>query len=79
MFPSQGIQYSQVCGRVSAYQFGDTQAFFLVNLNHTQTINSQYVDGVSLTYGNPRQHIWIFAASLDEAGRTNSESRCFMY
>ena len=76
MFPTQGFQYSQVCGRISAYQFGDTQAFILATLNHTLTINDQYVDGVSLTYGNPRQHIWTFAASLDEAGRTNCESRC---
>ena len=76
MFPTQGIQYSQVCGKISAYQFGTPEAFFLENLNHTLTINDQYVDGVSLTYGNPRQHIWTFAASLDEASRGNNESRC---
>ena len=28
-----------------------------------------YVDGISLTYGrNPREHIWTFAAALDEVG-----------
>ena len=26
-------------------------------------INSSYVDGVSLTHGSPRKHIWTFAAS----------------
>ena len=28
MFPTQGIQYSQVCGRIIGYQFGEPQAFF---------------------------------------------------
>jgi hypothetical protein len=31
-------------------------------------INSYYVDGVSLTHGRPRQHIWTFAAAVDETG-----------
>ena len=38
------------------------------NINDPQTINGAYVDGVSLTYGNPRQHIWTFANALDERG-----------
>ena len=32
-----------------------------------QTINMAYVDGVSITHGNPRSHIWTFAADRDEA------------
>ena len=76
MFSIQGIQYSQVCGRITAYQFGDPQAFVLEHVNIIQTIDGAYVDGVSLTYGNPRRHIWTFAASLDEAGIGNDESRC---
>ena len=38
------------------------------NINNPQTIDGPYVDGVSLTYGNPRQHIWTFANALDERG-----------
>jgi hypothetical protein len=76
MFPTQGIQYSQVCGRIIGYQFGQPQAFVLENTNRPQPINGPYVDGVSLTYGNPRQHIWTFVISLDEAGIGNNESRC---
>ena len=38
-------------------------------------INSPYVDGVSLTHGNPRRHLWTFAAALDEVG-TNPHSSC---
>ena len=52
-------QYSTMCGRITAYQVGTTDDF-RVPIND---INSAYVDGVSLTHGNPRQHIWTFAAA----------------
>ena len=51
------IQYSTVCGRITAYQFGTVDGF-LSNSN----LDSTYVDGVSLTHGSPRLHIWTFAA-----------------
>ena len=57
------IQYSTVCGRITAYQVGPTDAFRVTNEN----ISSVYVDGVSITHGTSRQHIWTFAA----AGRMN--------
>ena len=63
VFPTQGIQYSQVCGRIIGYQVGEPGAFIATE---SATINNRYVDGVSLTYGNPRQHIWTFANALDE-------------
>ena len=53
------IQYSTVCGRITAYQFGQVDDFVSTD------INSAYVDGVSLTRGTPRQHIWTFAAAND--------------
>ena len=52
------IQYSDVCGRITAYQVGSPDDFRPSNY-----INSAYVDGVSLTHGNHRQHIWSFAAA----------------
>ena len=66
MFPTQSIQYSQVCGRIIGYQVGEPGAFILENANEEQTIDGPYVDGVSLTHGSPRQHIWTFANALDE-------------
>ena len=60
IFPPQGIQYSQVCGRIIGYQWKHPEAF------REFTIDEAYVDGVSLTYGYPRQHIWTFACALDE-------------
>ena len=53
------IQYSTVCGRITAYQVGSTDDFGVP----TNDINSAYVDGVSLTHGTSRQHIWTFAAA----------------
>ncbi len=43
------IRYSQVCGKIKAYQIGSYDAF-----GNTHNI---YVDGISLTYGRPRNHI----------------------
>ena len=63
MFPAQGIQYSQICGRIIGYQYGAPEAFID---SEGRTIDGFYVDGVSLTYGSPRQHIWTFANALDE-------------
>ena len=46
----------------------------------TQSIDGAYVEGISLTHGgNPHQHIWIVAASLDEVGSNpslNCDSPC---
>ena len=62
-FPVHGIKYSQVCGRVIGYQDRSPDAFERYYAN----IDDYYVDGISLTHGqSPRQHIWTFAAAVDE-------------
>ena len=61
-FPTYGVPYSEVCGRVTGYQCYSPDAFHTPNVG----INSHYVDGVSLTHGSPRKHIWSFAAGLQE-------------
>ena len=58
-FPSNGISYSQICGRVTGYQYRDTDAVSSVN-----NINSYYLDGVSITRGSPRQHVWTLYAGV---------------
>ena len=49
------IQYSRVCGRITAQQFDSVDGF------HADDINSNYVDGVRLTHRHRtsagRQHI----------------------
>ena len=59
------VGYSSVCGRITAYQVGSTNAFREYFQSQDTSIESAYVDGASLTHGNPRQHIWTFAAALD--------------
>ena len=78
-FPSNGISYSQVCGRVVGYQFGTTNADdpTLGDPNSHNDINSYYVDGVSITRGSPRQHVWTLMAGLNEASILgNGHSNC---
>jgi hypothetical protein len=58
------INYSKACGQIIAYQVGSTGAFS--RPGSSPTIDNSYVDGISLTHGNPRQHIWTFAAGFNE-------------
>ena len=73
MYATANINYSSVCGRIIAYQFGTTDAF---QNQENSDINSPYVDGVSLTHGDPRQHIWTFAAALHRNGTSASDCPC---
>ena len=59
----QGVEYSQVCGKIIGYQQGSPDAFH----GGTRAIDTNYVDGISITHGkSPRKHIWTFAAALHE-------------
>jgi hypothetical protein len=50
-----------VCGRAIGYQVSSPDGFFFTN-----SINEPYVDGVSVTYGSPRNHIWSFGVGVTE-------------
>ena len=54
-FPVSGGPYSQVCGRIRAYQYGLPNAFYGYNDDGQTTIDSAYVSGVAVMYGSPRQ------------------------
>ena len=67
ILPVQGVQYSRVCGKVIGYQQRSPDAFHPYNNGGQITIDSYYVDGISLTHGtSPTRHIWTFAAALHE-------------
>ena len=53
-FYSATSEYQRVCGRVIGYQDNTPDAF---QNKYNNTINSAYMDGVSITYGQPRNHI----------------------
>ena len=61
-YPVDGIRYSKVCGQARGYQYFTPDAF----QPPTNDINSYYVDGVSITYGNPRHHLWTYAAGVSD-------------
>ena len=63
-FPSGNIEYSQVCGKIIGYQVGASDG----TDTKTNNINSRsfYADGVTLTHGNPRSHIWTFIVGQAE-------------
>ena len=60
-FPSQG-KYSQVCGQVVGYESGSMNSF----ATNDETINDVYVDGISVTHGNPRKHLWTYVVGFTE-------------
>ena len=62
-------QYSKVCGRVIGYQFGSPSAFEMAVINSLTIINEAYLDGIGITHGSPRNHIWSYAAGASERNR----------
>uniref|UniRef100_A0A1X7UZ34 Fibrinogen C-terminal domain-containing protein n=1 Tax=Amphimedon queenslandica TaxID=400682 RepID=A0A1X7UZ34_AMPQE len=74
-FLTNGISYSQICGRVEGYSKATPDA--LSNDNpQRNNIDSSYVDGVSVTRGSPRQHVWTFAASSATSIYANGQNNC---
>ena len=74
-FSVGGSQYSRVCGRALAYQFGFNYAFLAYHWKR-QGVDGHYVDGLSLTHGasGSRQHIWTFVNGLFAGNRNSSSS-----
>ena len=71
-FSSRGVEYSRVCGKVIGYQFGWVNAFWAYYRRRSLSLNDPFLDGVVLTHGSPRNHIWSFAANVNQV-RTNPE------
>ena len=63
-FSLMNISYSHICGTVEGSWFGLPGGFTGSNRSSSTTINDNYVDGISLTYGSTtnRSHIWTFIA-----------------
>ena len=69
---SGGERYDRVCGRITGYQKGFPDAF----TSSSRSINTFYADGISVTHGSPRQHIWTFTAGVDEQSNGGSTCPC---
>ena len=70
-FSVHEIEYSNVCGRIIGYQIGSPSGFQYQGVG----INDYYVSGISLTHGQPRQHIYTFANAQGE-GYTSEVCPC---
>ena len=66
------MPYTKVCGRAHGYQYNAGEAFF----RGGNSLDSYYVDGLSLTYGSPRQHIWTFAVGYTKLSYTRENCPC---
>ena len=70
-FYSTNHQYSKVCGRVIGIQVASPDAF-----HANQGIDGGYIDGVSITYGSPRKHIWSYVGAFSEIVRATNVCPC---
>ena len=57
-YPTGG-KYTNICGQARGYQFYSPNAF---DGTKGKSINDPYVDGISITRGSPRQHVWTYAS-----------------
>ena len=64
IFATYNITFNKICGQVKGYQKGSTDAFFTSTA--TKSINDHYVDGLSITLGNPRKHVWTYAIGMSD-------------
>ena len=67
IFTTYNITFNKICGLVKGYQKGTPEAFHSTEFD-TKSINDHYVDGVSITLGYPRKHVWTYAAGLSDDG-----------
>ena len=66
-FSSNGLRYSQVCGRVRGYQVGKTNGFGPYrNLRNP----SMVVDGILISHGKAQKHIWAYVTGYQQTGTT---------
>ena len=58
-FSNNKTEYNSICGKLRGYQQGSHSGFFGQRLG--DSIDVPYLDGVSITVGNPRKHVWSYA------------------
>ena len=72
-YPTLGLNFTQVCGRAIGYMYSSADG--LDAISTSKTIDNPYVDGLSITYGTPRHHLWTYAAG--HIGRCLCHPRSF--
>uniref|UniRef100_A0A1X7UQJ3 Uncharacterized protein n=1 Tax=Amphimedon queenslandica TaxID=400682 RepID=A0A1X7UQJ3_AMPQE len=74
-FSTSGLRYTKVCGQVRGYQYGTIDGIY-DNHYGSSHINGAYVDGVSITHGSPRKHVWTYAVGQEEIDNKRQDCPC---
>ena len=75
-FTINGTNYHKVCGKARGYQKYTIDAFGGPRDASTNKHPNNYVDGLSITLGSPRKHLWTYAAGFSETGDTRYTHYC---
>ena len=90
-FSTNSTSYSKVCGKMLGYQKGTTNGFYPSAYAHgkvngykpttsSRSLDGVYVDGISITSGNPRKHVWTYAVGWsDDANYPQFNCPCAKY
>ena len=63
-FSVNGTRYRKIRGMVRGYQQGSTDSFD--SRRGHRSINTAYVDGVSITLGHPCKHVWTYVVGCSD-------------
>ena len=77
VYSTRGLRYRSMCGYIKGYQYGDPNAFNS-SVSGNVSLESWYIDGVSLTHGSPgaRKLVWSFVNTWYDS---NMATRNFRY
>ena len=71
-FYMKEVNYQHICGQAKGYQKGGVYAFQV----KMQFIDDAYINGISITVGSPRKHVWTYAAGLSDDYDDNGNNNC---
>ena len=72
-FSTYNISFSHMCGRIIGYQFGSPDAFRAYVTSFYTRPEDPYFDGVVITRGTEKEHVWTFSGSVSEAGAFSAD------
>ena len=71
IYPAHSVAYTMVCGRVRGYHYYTNEGFV-----GGTSVDGYYVDGLSVTHGSPRNHIWTFAVGRSKEYNSGTNCPC---
>ena len=69
-FSNNKTEYNSICGKLRGYQKGSPDAYGYRRTKNN--IDAAYLDGVSITIGNPRKHVWSYVVGYNYNAYQNS-------